>query len=78
MGSQAPREVWFGVAALVGVLLIDVLQGMIIGLVASMLFVVYRSSRPHVSSLGRVPGTSQAAVFRTVGWHPENRPSQGS
>jgi MFS superfamily sulfate permease-like transporter len=38
------------------VLLIDVLDGMIIGLFASLLFVVYRSSRPHVSSVGRIPG----------------------
>ncbi len=55
--QEAPAEVWFGVLALWGVLLIDVLQGMIIGLVASLLFVVYRTARPHVSSLGRVPGS---------------------
>ena len=42
----------------VGGLLIDVLQGMVIGLVVSLLFVVYRTARPHVSSLGRVPGTA--------------------
>jgi MFS superfamily sulfate permease-like transporter len=39
-----------------GVLLIDVLDGMIIGFFASLLFVVYRSSRPHVSSVCRIPG----------------------
>jgi sulfate permease, SulP family len=35
-------EFWFGVLALGGVLFIDVLEGMIIGLLASLLFVVYK------------------------------------
>lgn len=68
-------EVWFGVAALAGVLLIDVLQGMMIGLLASLAFVIYRSSRPHLSSLGRVPGES--GVYRDMGRHPENTPVPG-
>ncbi|MFN8378245.1 MAG: sulfate permease [Anaerolineae bacterium] len=49
-------EFWLGVLALAGVLLIDVLEGMIIGLVASLLLVIYQSSRPHVAVLGRAPG----------------------
>jgi len=72
---QAPHEVWFGVAALLGVLLIDVLEGMIIGLIASLAFVVYRASRPHVSALGRVPG--QPGVFSDLARHPENTPVPG-
>ena len=72
---QAPTEVWFGIAALLGVLLIDVLEGMVIGLVASLLFVVFRSSRPHVSSLGSVPG--QAGAFSDLTRHPENVPVDG-
>ena len=73
--AQAPHEVWFGVAALLGVLLIDVLEGMIIGLGASLLFAVYRSSRPHVASLGRVPG--EPLVFSDLTRHPENTPVPG-
>jgi high affinity sulfate transporter 1 len=46
-------EFWLGVLALLGVLLVDVLEGMIIGLLASVLLTLYRSSRPHVASLGR-------------------------
>ena len=42
--NEAPAEVWFGVLAMAGVLLIDVLEGMVIGLLASMLFVIYRTS----------------------------------
>jgi len=68
--QAAPVEFWFGMLALFGVLLIDVLQGMMIGLVASMLFVIYRSSRPHISSLGRVPGTT--GVYTDLTRHPEN------
>ncbi len=68
--QEAPAEVWFGVLALWGVLLIDVLQGMIIGLVASLLFVVYRTARPHVSSLGRVPGA--VGAYSDLGRHPED------
>jgi MFS superfamily sulfate permease-like transporter len=68
-------EFWFGVLALAGVLLIDVLPGMVIGLVASLLFVVYQSSRPHVSSLGRVPGVPGA--YSDLTRHPENIPVPG-
>jgi MFS superfamily sulfate permease-like transporter len=72
---EAPVEVWFGVLALAGVLLIDVLEGMLIGLLASLAFVIYRSSRPHLSSLGRVPGA--AGAYADLVRHPENSPVPG-
>jgi sulfate permease, SulP family len=68
-------EFWLGALALAGVLLIDVLEGMMIGLVASMLLVIYRSSRPHLSSLGRVPDVPGA--FSDLGRHPENQAIPG-
>ena len=68
-------EFWLGALALAGVLLIDVLEGMIIGVVASLVFMIYRSSRPHVSSLGRVPGVPGA--YSDLGRHPENTPVPG-
>jgi high affinity sulfate transporter 1 len=71
----APVEFWFGVLALLGVLLIDVLEGMIIGLVASLAFVLYRTSRPHVASLGRIPGVPGA--YSDLTRHPENIPIPG-
>jgi len=58
-----------------GVILIDVLQGMLIGLFASILLVVYQSSRPHLSSLGRVPGVPGA--YRDLERHPDNTPVPG-
>jgi len=71
----APVEVWFGVLTLWGVLLFDVLQGMIIGLLASLLFVIYRSSRARLSSLGRVPGVP--GVYSDVARHPDDTPVPG-
>jgi high affinity sulfate transporter 1 len=73
--KEAPVEVWFGVLALLGVLFIDVLQGMMIGLLASLTFVIYLSSRPHLASLGRVPGASGA--FADVTRHPDSVPVPG-
>ena len=68
-------EFWFAVLAFCGVIFIDVFEGMIIGLVASMLFVVYQSSRPHISSLGHVPGVPGS--YSDLGRHPENIPVPG-
>jgi MFS superfamily sulfate permease-like transporter len=68
-------EFWFALLALAGVLLVDVLQGMVIGVVASLIFVVYKSSRPHVSSLGRVPGVPGA--YSDLTRHPEDTPVPG-
>jgi high affinity sulfate transporter 1 len=73
--KAAPAEVWFGVLALWGVLLIDVLQGMVIGLVASLLFVVYRTARPHIASLGRVQGAP--GVYSDVSRHSDATPVPG-
>jgi sulfate permease, SulP family len=72
---EAPVEVWFGVLTLLGVILIDVLQGMVIGLLASLVFVIYRSSRPHLSSLGQVPGVPGA--YSDLTRHPQNRALPG-
>jgi SulP family sulfate permease len=63
-------EFWLAAITLGGVLFIDVLQGMIIGLVASLLLVIYNSSRPHLAALGRVPGIPGA--YSGLDRHPEN------
>jgi high affinity sulfate transporter 1 len=66
----SPVEFWFGVFAFLGVIFIDVLQGMIIGLVASLVFVIYKTSRPHIGKLGRVPGVPGA--YSDMTRHPAN------
>jgi SulP family sulfate permease len=73
--QESQVEVWFGVLALAGVLFIDVLQGMVIGLVASLVFVVYKTSKPHIASLGRVPEVPGA--YSDLNRHPENVPVPG-
>jgi high affinity sulfate transporter 1 len=73
--EESKTEFWFGVLTMVGVLLFDVLAGMIIGLLASLLYVIYRTSRPHVSIVGRNP--SFAGVYSNLSRHPECRPVSG-
>ena len=67
----------FGLAALTlaGVLFIDVFEGMIIGVAASLLLIIYQSSKPHLGSLGRTPGIPGA--YSDLGRHPENLPVPG-
>lgn len=48
-------EFWLGVTALLGVLLVDVLEGLVIAMGASLLMVVYRSSLSSVTVLGALP-----------------------
>jgi sulfate permease, SulP family len=63
-------EFALGVITFFGVLLTDVLEGMMIGLLASLLWFIYRATRPHLASLGRVPGHED--VFTDISRHPEN------
>ena len=44
------------VAAALGVMIFDTLPGLAIGIVLSLVLLVYRSSRPNVARLGRLPG----------------------
>jgi MFS superfamily sulfate permease-like transporter len=68
-------EFWLAALTLAGVLFIDVLEGMIIGLVSSLLLIVYQSSRPHLASLGRTPGIPGA--YSDLSRHPESTPLPG-
>jgi high affinity sulfate transporter 1 len=55
--------------ALIGVLLLGILEGILLAAAASVLLLLLRASQPHVAFLGRVPGT---AVYSDVARHPEN------
>ena len=68
-------EFWLSVITFWSVILIDVLQGMIIGLICALLLVIYKSSRPHIASLGRVPGVPGA--YSDLVRHPEDAPVPG-
>jgi MFS superfamily sulfate permease-like transporter len=47
------------VAAMVGVLIFDTLPGLVLGVIVSLVLLIYRTSKPHVAEVGRVPGTGQ-------------------
>ena len=57
-GRAARADFIAAVAAMVGVLVFDTLPGLVIGIVVSLLLLLYRASRPHVAELGRVVGTA--------------------
>jgi sulfate permease, SulP family len=60
----------FGIAVIVvaGELTLGVLQGIALGVVLSLLLLIYRTSHPHGAVLGQVPGTE---AYRNVERHPE-------
>jgi sulfate permease, SulP family len=60
--------------ALVGVLLLGILQGILLAALASILLLLARLSSPHVAFLGRVPGTDS---YSDMDRHPENEPLSG-
>ena len=62
-------------ATLLGVLIFDTLPGLFIGVVVSIVLLVYRASRPHIAVLGRVPGTR--GQWGDVARHPENEAVPG-
>ena len=62
-------EFWLAVATLLGVITIDVLPGLVIGVAAMLLLVIYHASRPQIGSLGRVPG--EPGAYGDIGRHPD-------
>jgi MFS superfamily sulfate permease-like transporter len=61
-------------AALAGVLLLGILQGVLLAAVASILLLLARASAPHVAFLGRIPGTDR---FSDLARNPDNEPLAG-
>ena len=60
--------------ALVGVLLLGILQGILLAALISVLLLLALSSTPHVAFLGRIPGTTQYSDLQR---HPDNEPLVG-
>jgi MFS superfamily sulfate permease-like transporter len=61
-------------AALLGVLGSGLLNGVLLGVVISLILLLGRASRPRVTELGRVPGTT---YFADLTRHPENAREAG-
>jgi SulP family sulfate permease len=67
-------DFWIAMAALLGVLGAGVMAGVVIGIVLSMVWMVYVSAVPAMPVLGLQPGTR---VFRSVGTFPDGRTYPG-
>ena len=61
--------------AMLGVILTSVLTGMVIAVLLSVVFLLYRASRPYVAVLGRMPG--RAPTFGDLARHPDAEPIAG-
>ncbi|MEU5716974.1 SulP family inorganic anion transporter [Streptomyces sp. NPDC020403] len=69
-GVAARPDFLAAIAAMLGVMAFDTLPGLFIGIGVSLLLLLYRSSRPHISELGRMPGEGHfAALDRHPGSH---------
>ncbi|NGP88665.1 SulP family inorganic anion transporter [Fodinibius halophilus] len=55
-------------------LLIGIQEGILLGVVASMIHMLYKYSRPNVAELGILPGTR---LFKNLERHPEAKPIDG-
>jgi high affinity sulfate transporter 1 len=61
--------------ALVGVVMTTVLVGLVIAVLLSVAFLLYRASRPYVATLGQMPG--YRATFGDLLRHPDAQPIPG-
>lgn len=68
-------EFWLGLATLLGVITLDVLPGLAIGVLSMLALFVYTASRPHVEPLGRFPG--EPGAWGSLARHPECEPIEG-
>jgi len=74
---DALRHIWrfsrtefaVAMAAVIGVLGSGLLNGVLLGVALSIVLLIHRASRPRVTEIGRVPGTS---YFADLERHPEN------
>jgi SulP family sulfate permease len=67
-------EFWVGSIALLGVLTFGTLQGVLMGLLLSLLVLIARSSKPDIPVLGRWPGTE---VFHSLSENPDSETFPG-
>lgn len=74
-GIAARPDFIAAIATLVGVLVFDTLPGLFIGIGISLLLLLYRASRPHIATLGRMPGDGD--LWRDVAHNPEAKEVPG-
>jgi SulP family sulfate permease len=71
MWRVSRMDFYAATTAIMGVLLLGILQGILLAALISILLLLARASRPHVALLGRVPGTNS---YSDLARHPENEP----
>jgi high affinity sulfate transporter 1 len=74
-GFAARPDFISALAALLGVLVFDTLPGLFIGIGVSITLLLYRSSRPNIAVLGKVPGST--GDYADVRRNPSNQPVPG-
>jgi len=67
-------EFAYAMAALFGVLVLGILQGVALGVILSLFILIRRVSRPATAQLGRLPGTD---TYRDITVRPEAETIQG-
>jgi len=69
------EDFWAGVLALAGVLFVDVLAGIVIGVVLSLIILIYRASFPSATELGHIE-VGDRDTFVSIDEFPEARRTQ--
>jgi len=56
------------IATFLATLGLGIIQGVLVGVILSLVLMVYRTTKPHVTALGRIPGTSH---YRNISRFPQ-------
>lgn len=67
-------EFWISTSTIVAVLLFGVLNGVLIAVALSLIFLLKQAATPHIAILGQIPGTTN---FSDMQRHPDNVPVEG-
>ncbi len=75
IGRIRHMELWWALAAFVGVVLLGTLQGILVAVGVSLLVLLYQANHPPIYAMGRKPGTD---IFRPLSsGHPEDETFPG-
>jgi sulfate permease, SulP family len=67
-------EFWISMSTILAVLLFGVLNGVLIAVVLSLIFLLKQAATPHIAILGQIPGTNNYSDMQR---HPDNIPIDG-
>jgi len=74
-GVAARPDFIAAIAAMLGVMVFDTLPGLFIGISVSLVLLLYRTSRPRVATLGKLPGSS--GHYDDIERHPQDATPEG-